>query len=44
METEHLDRLVRRTLGADYRALEVVHYLMTEYVQPEARCRRCRLS
>lgn len=39
METEHLDRLVRRTLGADYRALEVVHYLMTEYVQPEARCR-----
>lgn len=39
MEDEQLERLVRRALGADYLTLDVVHYLMTEYVQPEARCR-----
>lgn len=36
---DELDRLLRRTLGADYLTLEVVHYVMTEYVRPDARCR-----
>jgi len=39
MDEQYLDRLLRRTLGGSYLTLEVVHYVMTEYVRPEARCR-----
>ncbi|MEZ4467695.1 MAG: hypothetical protein R3F60_02520 [bacterium] len=34
-----IERLIRGTLAEDYQPLEVVHYVMTEYVAPTPRCR-----
>lgn len=40
MEAQELaERLVRRTLKDDFLRLQVVHYLMSEYVGPTAQCR-----
>lgn len=39
MDAQQASRLVRRTLKDDFLRLEVIHYVMSEYVGPTAQCR-----